>query len=68
MFVVLQEYGFTREQSSNALIIHGTVEKALEVLSALNRPPGECHEEEKLLLPTLTSCVLNVEACNYVIV
>ncbi|KAI9531419.1 hypothetical protein NQZ68_040892 [Dissostichus eleginoides] len=36
----LMEYGFTREQSSNALIIHGTVEKALEVLSALNRPPG----------------------------
>ncbi|KAK5875911.1 hypothetical protein CesoFtcFv8_026940 [Champsocephalus esox] len=36
----LMEYGFTREQSSNALIIHGTVEKALDVLSALNRPPG----------------------------
>ncbi|KAM9832844.1 uncharacterized protein ACBT44_008552 isoform 1-T1 [Syngnathus typhle] len=31
----LMEYGFTRDQSSNALIIHGTVKKAREVLSAL---------------------------------
>lgn len=31
----LMEMGFTREQSSNALIIHGTVEKALEALSGL---------------------------------
>lgn len=36
----LMEYGFTREQSSNALIIHGTVPKALEVLSKLNQRPG----------------------------
>lgn len=36
----LMEYGFTREQSSNALIIHGTVKKALEVLSKLNCRPG----------------------------
>ncbi|XP_068444120.1 hsp70-Hsp90 organising protein-like [Clinocottus analis] len=36
----LMEYGFTREQSSNALIIHGTVKKALEVLSKLNHRPG----------------------------
>ncbi|XP_034532413.1 uncharacterized protein LOC117807294 [Notolabrus celidotus] len=36
----LMGYGFTREQSSNALIIHGTVEKALEVLSKLNKAPG----------------------------
>ncbi|XP_018543490.1 uncharacterized protein LOC108890906 isoform X1 [Lates calcarifer] len=36
----LMEYGFSREQSSNALIIHGTVKKALEVLSTLNHPPG----------------------------
>ncbi|XP_040887022.1 tetratricopeptide repeat protein 31-like isoform X2 [Toxotes jaculatrix] len=36
----LMEYGFTREQSSNALIIHGTVNKALEVLSQLNHLPG----------------------------
>uniref|UniRef100_A0A3Q0S2X1 Uncharacterized protein n=1 Tax=Amphilophus citrinellus TaxID=61819 RepID=A0A3Q0S2X1_AMPCI len=35
----LMECGFTREQSSNALIIHGTVEKALEVLSKLNNQP-----------------------------
>lgn len=28
--------GYTREQSSNALIIHGTVEKALEALSGLH--------------------------------
>ena len=31
-----QEAGFTREQSSNALIIHGTMSKAMEVLSKLN--------------------------------
>ncbi|XP_026208900.1 hsp70-Hsp90 organizing protein 2-like isoform X2 [Anabas testudineus] len=36
----LMEYGFTREQSSNALIIHGTVKKALEVLTKLNPRPG----------------------------
>ncbi|KAI3375779.1 hypothetical protein L3Q82_004072 [Scortum barcoo] len=36
----LKAYGFTREQSSNALIIHGTVKKALEVLSRLNHQPG----------------------------
>lgn len=36
----LMEYGFTREQSSNALIIHGTVKKALEVLSKLHHRPG----------------------------
>lgn len=40
--VLSQGYGFTREQSSNALIIHGTVNKALEVLSKLNQQPGEC--------------------------
>uniref|UniRef100_A0A1A7Z0W5 RRM domain-containing protein n=1 Tax=Iconisemion striatum TaxID=60296 RepID=A0A1A7Z0W5_9TELE len=38
--IQLMEYGFTREQSSNALIIHGTVNKALEVLSKLNHQPG----------------------------
>nr|XP_023687199.1 uncharacterized protein LOC111853954 isoform X1 [Paramormyrops kingsleyae] len=31
----LMEMGFSREQSTNALIIHGTVEKALEVLSSI---------------------------------
>ncbi|XP_044041057.1 uncharacterized protein LOC122870731 isoform X2 [Siniperca chuatsi] len=36
----LMAYGFSREQSSNALIIHGTVKKALEVLSKLNHQPG----------------------------
>ncbi|XP_034425185.1 tetratricopeptide repeat protein 31-like isoform X2 [Hippoglossus hippoglossus] len=36
----LMECGFTREQSSNALIIHGTVEEALAVLSNLNHRPG----------------------------
>ncbi|XP_074518378.1 uncharacterized protein LOC141784438 [Halichoeres trimaculatus] len=36
----LMGYGFTREQCSNALIIHGTVQKALEVLSKLNSQPG----------------------------
>ncbi|XP_034020009.1 uncharacterized protein LOC117504622 isoform X2 [Thalassophryne amazonica] len=38
--IQLMEYGFSREQSSNALIIHGTVKKALEVLSTLNNHPG----------------------------
>ncbi|XP_047241665.1 tetratricopeptide repeat protein 31-like isoform X3 [Girardinichthys multiradiatus] len=38
--IQLMAYGFTREQSSNALIIHGTVDKALEVLSKLHHPPG----------------------------
>ncbi|XP_068164063.1 uncharacterized protein si:dkey-33c12.4 isoform X2 [Antennarius striatus] len=32
----LMEHGFSREQSANALIIHGTVKKALEVLCRLN--------------------------------
>ncbi|KAK0149435.1 Tetratricopeptide repeat protein 31 [Merluccius polli] len=32
----LMECGFTREQSSNALIIHGNLNKAMEVLSKLN--------------------------------
>ncbi|XP_053198916.1 leiomodin-1-like isoform X2 [Scomber japonicus] len=36
----LMEYGFTREQSSNALIIHGTVNKALEVLFKLKQQAG----------------------------
>ncbi|KAM6959825.1 uncharacterized protein LKV04_021483 isoform 2-T2 [Tautogolabrus adspersus] len=36
----LMGFGFTREQSSNALILHGTVEKALKVLSKLNNQPG----------------------------
>ncbi|KAL6118622.1 ttc31 [Pungitius sinensis] len=39
----LMDYGFTREQSSNALIIHGTVKKAQEVLSKLNQQPGAIH-------------------------
>ncbi|XP_059422345.1 tetratricopeptide repeat protein 31 isoform X2 [Carassius carassius] len=43
----LMEMGFTKEQSSNALILHGTVEKALESLSGLSGlspvlVPGEC--------------------------
>ncbi|XP_013889933.1 uncharacterized protein LOC106537110 [Austrofundulus limnaeus] len=38
--IQLMAYGFTREQSSNALIIHGTVKKALEVLSKLHHQPG----------------------------
>ncbi|XP_060886832.1 tetratricopeptide repeat protein 31-like isoform X2 [Labrus mixtus] len=36
----LMGFGFTREQSSNALILNGTVEKALKVLSKLNNRPG----------------------------
>ncbi|XP_030627041.1 hsp70-Hsp90 organizing protein 3 [Chanos chanos] len=49
----LMDMGFSREQSSNALIIHGTVEKALEALSglaySLGTPPnyrGERVEED----------------------
>uniref|UniRef100_A0A3P9HIH4 RRM domain-containing protein n=1 Tax=Oryzias latipes TaxID=8090 RepID=A0A3P9HIH4_ORYLA len=37
--IQLMQYGFTREQSSNALIIHGTVHKALEALSKLTCNP-----------------------------
>uniref|UniRef100_UPI003AACD141 uncharacterized protein n=1 Tax=Centroberyx gerrardi TaxID=166262 RepID=UPI003AACD141 len=51
----LMEYGFSQEQSSNALIIHGTVNKALEVLSKLNRTPGAASNDglpaRKLLPP-----------------
>ncbi|KAM3589944.1 uncharacterized protein V6R79_000371 [Siganus canaliculatus] len=36
----VMDYGFTREQSSNALIVHGTVQKAVEVLSKLNYQTG----------------------------
>ncbi|KAM9477240.1 uncharacterized protein Hap1MRO34_010107 isoform 2-T2 [Clarias gariepinus] len=32
----LMDMGYSREQSSNALIIHGTIEKALETLSGLH--------------------------------
>ncbi|XP_069043748.1 tetratricopeptide repeat protein 31 isoform X1 [Lepisosteus oculatus] len=32
----LMDMGFTREQSSNALIIHGTFEKALDALSSIH--------------------------------
>ena len=31
-----QEMGFTKEQSANAMIIHGSVEKALDALSGLH--------------------------------
>lgn len=49
----LMDMGFTREQSSNALIIHGTVEKALEALSGLQGSvvaspmPSEVSAEEE---------------------
>ncbi|XP_062300859.1 uncharacterized protein LOC134005858 isoform X3 [Scomber scombrus] len=36
----LMDYGFTREQSSNALIIHGTANKALEALLKLKQQAG----------------------------
>ncbi|KAM8899270.1 uncharacterized protein AB9W97_009788 isoform 3-T3 [Spinachia spinachia] len=39
----LMDYGFTGEQSSNALIIHGTVKRAQEVLSKLHQQPGAIH-------------------------
>ncbi|XP_072533946.1 uncharacterized protein [Salminus brasiliensis] len=48
----LMDMGFTREQSSNALIIHGTVAKALEALSGLQGSfaaasmPNEVSSEE----------------------
>ncbi|KAE8279063.1 Tetratricopeptide repeat protein 31 [Larimichthys crocea] len=38
--IQLMEYGFTLEQSSEALSTHGTVKKALEVLSKLHHRPG----------------------------
>lgn len=38
--IQLMEYGFTLEQSSEALSTHGTVKKALEALSKLHHRPG----------------------------
>ncbi|KAM8881853.1 uncharacterized protein ACB058_001927 isoform 1-T3 [Synchiropus picturatus] len=37
--IQLMEYGYTREQSTNALIIHGMFDKALEALSQLKQHP-----------------------------
>lgn len=39
----LMECGFSKEQSSTALIFHGSVEKALEALSESDRQPGAEH-------------------------
>ncbi|XP_056156455.1 uncharacterized protein LOC130130699 isoform X2 [Lampris incognitus] len=50
----LMEYGFSREQSSNALIIHGTVNKALEVLSKLNGRSATSAQVHKTLPPALS--------------
>ncbi|KAM4612145.1 uncharacterized protein ACJ7VT_012735 [Polymixia lowei] len=47
----LMEYGFSREQSSNALIIHGTIPKALEVLSKLHYGPGAISKQADGSLP-----------------
>ncbi|KAF4090246.1 hypothetical protein AMELA_G00049600 [Ameiurus melas] len=49
----LMDMGYTREQSSNALIIHGTVEKALEALSGLhgNMAAAHVHVEEVRVCP-----------------
>ncbi|XP_071315241.1 stress-induced-phosphoprotein 1-like isoform X2 [Trachinotus anak] len=55
----LMECGFTREQSSNALIIHGTVEKALEVLSKLNNRPGATLPPAQVVNVTGVSPVLS---------
>ncbi|XP_041128266.1 uncharacterized protein LOC121326806 isoform X3 [Polyodon spathula] len=47
----LQEMGFTREQSTDALIMYGTVHAALEALSNIHETPGNGHavEEEWIL-------------------
>lgn len=42
----LMELGFTKEQSSNALIIHGTVEKALEALTGIQAVAPAPRESE----------------------
>ncbi|XP_023287004.1 tetratricopeptide repeat protein 31-like [Seriola lalandi dorsalis] len=55
----LMECGFTRDQSSNALIIHGTVEKALEVLSKLNHRPGAALPPAQVVNVTGVSPVLS---------
>ncbi|XP_060781724.1 stress-induced-phosphoprotein 1 [Neoarius graeffei] len=49
----LMDMGYTREQSSNALIIHGTVEKALEALSGLhgNMAAAQLQVEEVRVYP-----------------
>ncbi|KAI1883784.1 hypothetical protein AGOR_G00235140 [Albula goreensis] len=48
--IQLMEMGFSREQSTNALIIHGTLEKALEALS--NIPDMKLHSNS---LPTASA-------------
>ncbi|XP_041126689.1 uncharacterized protein LOC121326806 isoform X1 [Polyodon spathula] len=47
----LMEMGFTREQSTDALIMYGTVHAALEALSNIHETPGNGHavEEEWIL-------------------
>ncbi len=66
-----QEMGFTKEQSSNALILHGTVEKALESLSGLSGmiilDNKTCiYHGQKLTFP-LRGCIcpLGVSSWNY---
>uniref|UniRef100_A0AAY5EMW1 C3H1-type domain-containing protein n=1 Tax=Electrophorus electricus TaxID=8005 RepID=A0AAY5EMW1_ELEEL len=45
----LMDMGFSREQSSNALIIHGTVEKALEALSGMEGKATPAYTQRKIL-------------------
>ncbi|XP_033890681.2 tetratricopeptide repeat protein 31-like isoform X1 [Acipenser ruthenus] len=44
--IQLMEMGFTREQSTDALIMYGTVHKALEALSNIHAGNGHAVEEE----------------------
>lgn len=55
----LMECGFTREQSSTALLVHGTVETALEALSKLNRQPGAALPPAQVVNITGVSPVLS---------
>uniref|UniRef100_A0A8C4S5Z9 Uncharacterized LOC114652742 n=1 Tax=Erpetoichthys calabaricus TaxID=27687 RepID=A0A8C4S5Z9_ERPCA len=72
----LMEMGFSREQSANALIIHGTVQKALEALSTLsdagimrkdNCVRNDCSgatEEQWISAKRKTPVVLKSASCN----
>ncbi|XP_057709578.1 tetratricopeptide repeat protein 31-like [Corythoichthys intestinalis] len=57
--IQLSGYGFTQEQCLNALIVHGTVEKALMVLSRLN-PHVVPHDPVPTRPPTVAHHACNI--------
>ncbi|KAF7646385.1 hypothetical protein LDENG_00188400 [Lucifuga dentata] len=66
--IQLMEHGYTREQSSNALIIHGTVDEALKVLSKLNHTSGGSHNDAYPARSTLPPAqVVNISGVSPVL-